>query len=97
MKDTVYTISEWYDGARAGVADFQGQPHYYECVWDTPSGNYSSHYRLMPLDADTFRWALEDWAIWKRWSAALKAGQTTQDSHPSLPADRPRHEELQPF
>jgi len=95
VKETVYTISDWYDGARAGVADYQGQPHYYKCQWDESAGNWAEHYGLMPLDADTFHLALEDWAIWQRWQAALEEGKTTQETHPALPEDRPRHDELQ--
>lgn len=46
------------------------------------------------MDDETFRLALEDWAIWRRWEEAFHAGQTTSDTHPALPADRARHDEL---
>lgn len=57
--------------------------------------NWSEHYSLAPLDPSTFQFALEEWAIWKRWQAAFDAGKTTQETHPSLPEDQPRHAELQ--
>ncbi|MBF9239958.1 hypothetical protein I2I05_21380 [Hymenobacter sp. BT683] len=99
MKEPVYTMTDWYDGPRKGVANFEGTPHYYECPWyagiDTGSGELPGHYLLTPLDAETFRLALEDWAIWERWEAAFAAGMTTQDTHPVLPEDRPRHDEIE--
>ena len=40
------------------------------------------------------RLALEDWGIWRRWELAFYEGQTSQESHPTLPEDRQRKEEL---
>jgi hypothetical protein len=57
--DKVYTVTEYYDGARAGVADFNGQPHYYECQFDELEGNWSDVFLLKPIDSETFRLALE--------------------------------------
>jgi hypothetical protein len=48
----------------------------------------------MPIDEEVFRLALEDWAIWLRWERAFHAGRTPQVTHPALPQDRERHEEL---
>jgi hypothetical protein len=39
--------------------------------------------------------ALEDWEIYKRWETARMNGQATIDTHPALPEDRLRHNELQ--
>ena len=38
---------------------------------------------------------MEDWEIWLRWERAFKQGETTQETHPVLPEDRQRHEELE--
>jgi hypothetical protein len=92
--ENIYTITDWYDGARAGVADFNGQPHYYECVFDESLG-YTSTYLLHPIDAETFRLALEDWEIGERWDAARKEGKVDLETHPALPEDRARHDELE--
>ena len=92
--EIVYTITDWYDGARGGVADFNGKPHYYECQFDDATDYYSAIYFLQPLDRETFLLALEDWQIWLRWDAAFKQRQATIETHPALPADRERHNEL---
>jgi hypothetical protein len=38
---------------------------------------------------------LEHWDIWLRWESAFHEGRTTLETHPALPEDRARHEELQ--
>jgi hypothetical protein len=91
--ENVYTVTDWYDGARAGVADFNGQPHYYECLFDESSG-YTETYLLHSIDPATFRLALEDWEIWERWDAARKRGEVDLETHPALPEDRARHDEI---
>jgi hypothetical protein len=48
----------------------------------------------MPIDAATLALALEDWAIWRRWETAIYRRETTVETHPALPVDRHRHEEL---
>src|SRR6185437_104535 len=50
---------------------------------------------LMPVDRETFSSALEDWAIWRRWETAYCQGKASAETHPALPEDRSRHEELE--
>jgi hypothetical protein len=92
--EAVYTISDWYDGARNGVADLNGKPYYYENHWNEGEQYWSEIYLLNPLDAETFALVMEDWEIWLRWERAFKEGKTTQETHPTLPEDRERHDEL---
>ena len=75
----------------------------YECQWHAgiDAGNEADidalpgNYLLIPLDADTYQLALEDWAIWERWEAAFVAGATSQASHPALPDDQTRHKQIE--
>ena len=92
--DKVFTITDWYDGARGGIADLNGEPHYYECRWDEASDDWSRVYLLNRIDDETFCLAMEDWQIWLRWERAFKEGRTTVETHPALPEDRARHNEL---
>ena len=91
--ETVYTVTDYYDGPRGGVADFQGSPHVHEWLFDEAVG-YLRVFQLSRIDDETFRLALEDWAICRRWERAFHAGLMTQETHPALPEDRPRHEQL---
>jgi hypothetical protein len=92
----VHFETDYYDGPRAGVADFQGEPHYFECPEDESIG-YSSYYYLRKIDEEAFRLALEDYEIWKRWKAAFDAGKATLESHPCLPSEKERHDELSAY
>jgi hypothetical protein len=93
--EIVYTITDFWDVPRGGVAQYQGKPHAYESLFDYSSDDWSDIYLLQPIDEETLNLALEDWAIWKRWEAAYLAGRTTSETHPALPEEEPRHKELQ--
>lgn len=95
--EIVHTISDWYDGARAGVADLRGEPHYFQNEWLESEQYWSDIYFLTPLDVEMFELAKEDWEIWLRWEKAFNEGRTTHDTHPTLPEDRQRHREVERF
>jgi hypothetical protein len=38
--EKVYTVTDFYDGPRLGVADYNGQPHLYESRWDDSEGRW---------------------------------------------------------
>jgi hypothetical protein len=93
MLETVYTMTDWYDGPRRGVACYQGKPHLYESCWSDIETEYDV-FLLCEISGETLILAIEDWEIWQRWSSAFARGETTRETHPSLPEDRSRHEEL---
>ena len=91
-------MTDFYDGARGGIADYRGVPHVYEStfadVGDVP-GDAIDVFRLSPVAPHLFTLAIEDWAIWLRWETAFYRGETPHDTHPALPVDRDRHTELE--
>jgi hypothetical protein len=91
----VDTVTHYYDGPRKGIANDQGRPQFYECVFDEIKGSYSELFSLAPVDSETFRSAMEDWTIWQRWELAYHAGKTERDTHPALPHESARRAELQ--
>lgn len=93
--EAVHTIWEHYDAVRTGVADYGGQPHYYACVWDEAAEDYGSIFALSPIDSNTLTWALEQWAIWRRWETAFHSGQAVAESHPGIRGQDHRYDELQ--
>ncbi len=103
--DTVHAVLDWYDGPRLGIADYLGQPHLFESRWDSLKGGwegevsdeecYTYQCWLRPINPEEFRLAMEDWAIWERWGAAFAAGVTDESTHPALPEERVRHEQIQ--
>jgi hypothetical protein len=92
--ETVHTVTDYYDGPRGGIVSFHGRPHAYKSLWDDSEDDWSDTLLLQPIDEETFRLAMEDWAIWRRWESAFHSVQTDLKTHPALPADRARHDEL---
>lgn len=92
--EIVHTVTDYYDGPRGGIADYLGKPHAYRLEWDEAEDDWSGIVLLQAIDDETFRLAMEDWLIWCRWLHAFHHGLTTQATHPALPEERARHEEL---
>jgi hypothetical protein len=65
--ECVFTVTDYCDGPPKGIANYRGKPHFYERVVDEAKDDYSELFRLTPLDAETFRVAMEYWNIWRRW------------------------------
>jgi hypothetical protein len=95
MYEPVYTVIEYYDGPRRGIADYQGAPHLYESRWSDIETDGPDTFLVMPVSHDTFKLALEDWAIFQRWEAAFHRGQTAAENCPALPEDSARQAELE--
>lgn len=89
--ERVYTVNNFYDGPRLGVADVDGVPHIYEAEFDHNLDEYGDTFLVSPVDQDLLALVLEDWEIWLRWNAAFKRGDASVGSHPALPEDRERH------
>ena len=92
--EQVYTMVDWYDGPRKGIADFRGSPHFYEWECDDKEDVYPCTFLLTPVSSELLSIALEDWAIWERWERAFDEGRTGIETHPALPEERARHDEL---
>ena len=90
----VYSVLDYYDGPRRGIADFEGRPHLYESLFDSQVDEYSEIYLLTPVNQEILQLAMEYWETWTRWRAAFDKGKATRETHPALPIDRMRHDEL---
>lgn len=95
--ERVHTVHDYYDGPRGGFADFGGMPHAYRSIWRDDVDSWDAErFELSPVSAEQMAIVMEDWAIWCRWEEALYAGMADESTHPALPADRARHDELAP-
>jgi len=92
--ERVFTVTDYYDGPRKGIANYHGLPHLDECIFDEAKDDYSELFRLTPLDTEIVRLAMEDWNIWRRWEMAFHSGKADISSHPALPNETKRHTEL---
>ena len=93
--ERVLTVNHFYDCPRLGVAEWNGVPHIFESEFDYQFDEYSDTFLLSPIEPELLAMVLENWAISCRWNAAFKRGEVTIESHPALPVDRARYEELQ--
>jgi hypothetical protein len=90
--ERVYTVADYYDGPRSGVADFEGQPHTFDAIFDEAAEEWSDIFLLQRIDPATLDLVLADWASWLRWQAAHDRGEVGLDTHPVLPAERAKHD-----
>ena len=93
--EIVHTMTDYYDGPRGGIADFHGKPHLYESQFSDIVDDYTDIFHLSPVAFDIFPLALEQWAIWLRWEAAYKQRETPLSTHPALPNERVKYDELE--
>jgi hypothetical protein len=92
--ETVHTMTDYYDGPRGGIAEVNGRPHLYTSTWADIDADQQDVFELRAVDAETLSLALESWSIWLRWEEAFHDGLTDLKTHPALPADRARRNEL---
>ena len=92
--ELVFTVDEYYDGPRTGVANFRGEPHFYDCIVDEKRSDYSNLFQLTPIDQKTFELALAAWRIWRKWEIAYHEKKVTWESHPALQADTAKYRKL---
>ncbi len=93
----ILTINNYYDGPKEGIATYKGQPHHYLFLDEEAidEDKWLELFELKPLDASTFELAMESWQIWIRWEEAFYGQKTTHDTHPALPEERQRYEEIE--
>lgn len=95
--EVIYTVTDYWDGRRKGVAAFQGRPVYYENLFDAQADDYTDIFLLTPISADLLQLAREEFQIFLRWRAAFDRGEESLGTHPALPKDQHRFEEISPI
>jgi hypothetical protein len=93
--EPVYTVDDYYDGPRSGVAELRGIPHHYECEWDDLRNDFSDTFVLRPANGETLALALERESIWREWESAHLQGLVTDSTHPGRPGQNARYSELE--
>lgn len=78
------------DGPTVGVAELQGQPVWFEHVFDEEADTYADAFDVTPLPMEAALVALEAESLFARWLAEYNAGRMTLATHPYLPEDRAR-------
>lgn len=92
--EKIHTIQDWWDGPREGVADYKGKPHVFTRVFDEDLDDYSDFFLLTPITEEEFHLIMEGNEIWKRWVMDFEERLVPLSSHPCLPEERARYEEI---
>ena len=100
--EIVHTLDDWYDGPRAGAADYKGAAYWYRSIYlDSDDWNPDEdRFELTRLSADALAWEIELKAIFEAWNSARETGlvEWAEDdgeiSFGALPADRVRYHYL---
>jgi hypothetical protein len=93
--EKVFTIWEYWDGPRTGLANYRGTPHAYFCEWSESDDDYADTFTLAPVSAEVLSLALEQWTIFRGWEAAFHRGEVSEETHPGLPGQNERYSELE--
>lgn len=92
--ERVYCESEWYDGPRAGLADIDGKPHYFE-NHDYDHTGEADEYQVWPASEAAVTLERERWAIFARWNERHEAGEVGPETHPGHGGIDSRYDELE--
>ncbi|MEU6237602.1 hypothetical protein [Kitasatospora sp. NPDC047058] len=92
--ERVYAESEWYDGPREGLADIDGQPHYFH-GYDYDRADEADEYSVWPASGAAAELEREQWAIFVRWNERYEAGLAEPESHPAEGGIDARYDELE--
>ena len=93
--ERVYVENDWWDGPRSGVADVLGSPHRFASIFDDESDGWTDAYIVYPIDEETLRLELEQWAIFVEWNERYEAGEADTDSHPGQGGVSRRWDEIE--
>jgi hypothetical protein len=64
--EKVHTMTDYYDGPRGGVADFNGLPVIYQSEFTDIDSKKADIFLLQPIGEQALQHALEGWEIWLR-------------------------------
>ncbi|MCX5514607.1 hypothetical protein C3941_16380 [Kaistia algarum] len=92
--DIVHVVWSYHDGPREGIAEFRGWPHVYKCRFSEVTDDWTDVFWLMKIEPSLLKLAEEQFAIFRRWKNQHELGSVSIDSHPALPTDRARYDEL---
>lgn len=90
MKQIVHFITDWWDGPKSGIADFNNEPHYFERKFDTELDDWTDLFFLRPLTAEEYLLQEESYRIFLEWINDKKSNQP----HPALNPENYRFHEI---
>lgn len=81
-----------YDGARTGLTNYKGKPHYFSCVFDE---EFTGKFELYPIREEFLNMAMEQWKIFRNWELQFHSGKEQLDNHPGQVGVNKIYDELE--
>lgn len=91
--ERVYVELAGYDGPRAGLADIEGMPHYFQ-GYDWDDAEEADEYSVWLASDAAVELEREQWAIFARWNERHEAGRVGLETHPGQGGIDARYDEL---
>lgn len=92
--ERVYTMHDWWDGPKSGVADYQGVPYIFNRNFNDELDEYNDYYLLSPITNEQCQLIIEGYEIWKRDRDADVDQQNSSNIYGTLPGDQERYIEI---
>ena len=92
--EPVLMVWDYYDGPRDGVAEYNGQPYYYKCIWDERADNHSNEFELCPIGSSFLKSATAHWEIFRAWELKFRTGQAPKSTHPDYRGNNLQYDRL---
>lgn len=70
-----------YDGARSGIANHRGAPHFFNAIMAS-DGGYTDYFELTLIDSELLQLAQAQWSIYRAWELRFHSGEVSLETHP---------------
>jgi len=80
--EIVYSVFDYWDGPRSGIAEYHGKPHFYWCIFDEAADEWSDVFRLSPIDEGGIPLTGEEWQDWHWWKHSYGQGKAKIEAQP---------------
>lgn len=94
--EKVYVECVWYDGPRAGVADYNSIPHRFISNFNDIEG-YEDTFKLFPISDAELQLEIEQWTIFVDWNSRYEKEDMMADTHPGHGGVNQRYDEIEFF
>ncbi len=84
--EIVYTIYRYYDAPRVGVADFQGVPSFFQCLFDEDADDWTNLYCLSPVPEAVLPLTEQERKEWYWWWHDYGQGKAEVEKYPDRAA-----------
>ena len=95
MKERVLMVWDFFDGVRSGVALYSGEPHYFDCEFDTDADDFAGVFRLWRIDRVLLALAIEQWQIYRDWEHRFHSAEADLNSHPGNRGQNAGYDEIE--